>query len=129
MSMYTHHFYDLDKDSMEVLAPSDLRLIIRQAYDNKQSGMGPGPTMQDVIDHYNDERNYYVIRGVTDDQAIHDALDRLLAYNSSPEGGLPWYLPSMIAGSTQVNPVGRFKLAHGRAVQPLLDKVLSDAGW
>lgn len=126
----TDLFYELTKDQMESLCPSDLRLIIRKAFDNKRSGMGPGPTMQEVIDHYNDERNYWVIRGVSEDSNIHDALDRLMARKQAgTTGTTPWTLPSIIDGSALFNPVGGFRLGFVRASSPTLDKILTDAGW
>lgn len=127
-------FYDLTKEEMETLSPPDLRLIIRKAYDNMRAGMGlgmgPGPSMQRVIDHYNDERNYLMIRGVSDDQIVHDSLDRLLAYkDSGGAGSMPWTLPSIIDGSKQRNSVGQYGLDAVRRALPDHDKVLTEAGW
>lgn len=128
------HFYDITKEQMESLCPPDLRLIIRKAYDSMRSGMGlgmgPGPTMQRVIDHYNDERNYLMIRGVSDDQLVHVALDRLMAYKSSCDAGsLPWTLPSILDGSKLRNGVGQYSLDAVRRALPELDEVLTTAGW
>lgn len=83
MGTIEDRFYNLTKEQMEALCPLDLRAIIRKAFDNKRPGMGSGPTMQQVIDHYNDERNYWVIRGVSDEEVVHDALDRLLSWTST----------------------------------------------
>lgn len=127
-------FYDLTKEEMETLSPPDLRLIIRKAYDSMRAGMGlgmgPGPCMQRVIDHYNDERNYLMIRAVSDNQIVHEALDRLLAYKGIGDGGsLSWTLPSILDGSTLRNSVGQFDLDAVRHALPEQDKILTDAGW
>lgn len=123
-------FYELTKEQMEALCPPDLRVIIRKAFDNRRPGLGPGPTMQEVIDHYNDERNYWVIRNVTDDSIIHDALDRILVVRAGGgAGALHWLLPSIVESIPRLNAVGSFDLAWGRDQFPPLDKILTDAGW
>lgn len=127
-------FYDLSKFLMEAVSPSDLRLIIRKAYDSLKAGngtgMGPGPSMQEVIDHYNDERNYLMMRSVSDDQIVHDALDRLIAYKYPGDSGyIPWRLPSIIEGSTQCNRVGQYGLDEVRKALPQQDAILTAAGW
>jgi hypothetical protein len=122
-------FYDLSKEEMEAQCPDHLRVIIRKAFDNCRSGYGPGPTMADVIRHYEDEQAYRTIRGCSDDYAINEILDTLFEFNALMEGVIAWRLPSMVSGSDQTWHVGRFSFTHAKRTHPKLFAKLQEDGW
>jgi hypothetical protein len=124
-------FYNLTKDQMATLAPSDLRVIIRKAFDNPCTGTGPGPTMQEVIDHYYDQRNYILFRRMNPTSIpMLEVLDLLFTFNrNATAGSLPWCVPSICEDSDQVHGIGDFDFKAAREQHPEVDKLLTDAGW
>lgn len=123
-------FYSLTKEQMEALCPSDLRVIIRKAFDNERSGMGPGPTMQQVIDHYYDQRNYWVFRCMNPTSGeMLDALDLLFKISTGQAGSQPWKVPSIYEGSDQFHGIGDFDFKDARAQYPEADALLTKNGW
>ena len=123
------NFYDLTKEEMKALCPDRFRAIIRKAFDNKRSGMGPGPTMAQVIEHYEYEQTYRCIRGIGNDDKVSEILDTFFEWELSPEGSLPWTLPSIIESSNNNYELGRFKFTSARVAFPHLFEQLQAAGW
>lgn len=122
-------FYDLTKEEVEAQSPHHLRAIIRKAYDNKRPGYGPGPTMNDVIKHYESEQTYRMIRGCNTDMVINEALDVLFEYNGLAEGMIAWMLPSMVSGSDKTWHVHRFNFSSAVRTHPKVLEKLQAAGW
>lgn len=127
--VFDQPFYDLTKEVVEANSPAYLRKIIRTAFDNVSSGMGPGPSFQEVIDHYESQANYLVIRGIITTPDVHEALDRLLTYRYIDAGVSLWKLPSIVEGSKDWHYVGKynFKLMRGHLDREIA--LVKDAGW
>lgn len=125
----TQLFYDLSKEQMEEQCPDQYRVIIRKAFDLCKSGYGPGPTMADVIKHYEDEQTYRLIRGCNQDQHISEILDIIFEFNGLMEGVVAWQLPSMVSGSDKAWPVGRFNFDCIKRTHPKQLEALQAAGW
>lgn len=122
-------FYDLTKEEMEAQCPEYLRAIIRKAFDNKSAGYGPGPTMNDVIKHYEDELVYRQLRASNTDMRINEALDVLMMYHTGGEGYIPWRVPSMVQDSNQKWAIGTFNFEHAKRTHPSLAELIHATGW
>lgn len=122
-------FYDLTKEEMKALCPERFRAVIRKAFDNKRSGMGPGPTMAEVIEHYEDEQTYRCIRGIGNNDRVSEILDTFYEFSSGLEGALPWCLPTMVEGSERMWPVSRFRFAGAKRAFPMMLEYLQSEGW
>lgn len=109
------HFYQLSKEQMEEMCPSDIRLIVRKAFDLPCSGMGPGPTMAEVIKHYNEERNYRILRSMAGEDTLRQAwLDELFgrATLMDQPGSLHWTVPTIVSGREARYRVGFFDFSE-----------------
>lgn len=122
-------FYELSKEQMEEMSPPHLRAIIRKAFENKKAGYGPGPTMSDVIQHYEDETNYRLFRSTEQSIDLGEIMDVLFEANTQMEGMIYWRLPSVVMDSTQKWPVGRFNFSAAKRTHPELYTRIEDTGW
>lgn len=122
-------FYTLTKEQVETNSPQHLRKIIRIAFDTMRSGMTPGPTFQDVIDHYEAQTNYLIVRGNATTPDIHEALDTLLNYRFIDTGVMLWMLPSIVENSKASHYVGKFQFDSLREALPLEVRLIKDFGW
>lgn len=125
-------FYDLSKEDMEKLCPSDLRVAIRKAFDLPSHGDGPGPTMQEVIDHYNDERNYRLFRHTCGNFRAHEALDAMVISNVLKHLRskiMPWSVPSIVEGSNRRSVIGSYDFEQAMSINTEEADFLTRNGW
>lgn len=129
VDVFDQLFYTLTREQIEANSPQWLRKIIRIAFDTMQPGWAPGPTFRDVIDHYEAQTNYLIVRGNATTPDVHEALDTLLNYRFIDAGVVLWMLPSIVENSKASHYVGKFQFDSLREALPLEVRLIKDFGW